>query len=371
MGGVSRINCNLYDALSEDGIECFFLSSTYNAKNEIYGNQLWLPERHILHSVVNIDWLHQLIEEKGVNIIINNIFDKDVIHFLDVARSNTQCKIISWIHNNFVEHYSLIGYRREGLKKRNLFLTSPVIIKLLRHCAKVKYQKIAQNIYQNSDIVLTVHEKNIKEFLFLLGQKDRENKVISIPNFVLPIEREVSIREKSKSVVWCGTIDYAAKKTHWMLQIWKIVQSKHRDWKLIIIGDGKYLDSMKEYAKRLNVEHLSFVGRVKPDRYYRQATILCSTSITESFGLTLVEGMQNRVVPVAFASSPSICDLVAGNGILIYPFDKKKFAEALSDLMSDAARCKMLSERCRQSSLTYEKTHVLGMWKNLIEEVSK
>lgn len=373
MGGISRISSNLRDSLVRRGYECVYVSSRRNEHITPAPCQQWLP---VLGKDVcdeNVKWLHDYIVKNDVNVIINNCFVASAARFLDAARKGTNCKLITWFHNNVVEYGSLIGYRKEKLfRDKHLTLvyrlmTCRPTVKILRHLSKRKHQATAKACYECSDRVVTVCDGNIREFLFLLGQKDVENKVLAIPNFVTSLTKEVPSDEKENSVVWCGSVDYELKKTNWMLDIWRMVQDRHPEWSLTIMGDSAQLESIKTYAKKIGTERVVFTGRVNPEPYYRKASIICSTSITESFGLTMVEGMQRRVVPVAFSSSSAFRDVVGYNGRLVKPFNKKLFAEELSDMMLNGVTRKFLAEKCRVAAWQYDEAYIISLWEKLIQ----
>lgn len=375
LGGISRINCNLRDAMEKRGNHCIFLSST--KREDIIPDkcQRWLPILDQINCKMNKQWLHQFICEHKVDIIVNSSFSREAICLLDESRRGSGCKLISWIHNNIVEYGSLLGYRNEMQLKDKYFgffykiSTCGIAIRILRYLSRRKHYFTAQEVYRRSDKVITVCDGNIREFLFLLGHQDKERKLISINNFVPHLENEVSDNEKTRSVVWCGSVDYNLKKTNWMLQIWRSIQWTHPDWTLTIIGDGKQLASMKHYAMMIGVERVVFTGRVKPEPYYRRASILCSTSISESFGLTIVEGMQHRIVPVAFASSAAICDVVGYNGCLVNPFDIQMYAMELSKLMQDDSRRQILAEKGRIAAMLYDEEQMVKLWQKLFEVI--
>lgn len=371
-GGVARINCNLRDALSKRGYECIFLSSRRGEDFPSEPNQLWLPNPNEKYCEENVSWLNGYIASKNIGIIVNNCFDSAAVRFLDKARKETPCKIITWIHNNIIEYGSLVGFRSEmKLRKKHLgiiykLLSCRPAISFLRYLVRYKHKPTAEACYLYSDKVINVCEGNIDEFIFLLGHKDKGNKVLAIPNFVPSVE-DVSVDKKINRVVWCGTVDFELKKTNWMLDIWHSLQEQFPDWDLTIMGDSAHLDKMKDYAKKIRAERVNFTGRVHPSPYYETASIICSTSITESFGLTMVEGMQRRVVPIAFSSSKAIRDIVGDNGKLIKPFDKKQFARELARLMSDKNQRDFLSEKCRASASQYNEEYIVRLWVELFQ----
>ena len=373
IGGISRISSNLRDSLERRGHECVYVSSSRNAHITPDACQQWLPVLDNEMCEENVKWLHDFIVGNKIDVIINNCFVIDSARLLDASRKGTQCKIITWFHNNVVEYGSLLGYRKEKVlcDKHLMFIyrlmTFRLIIRFLRLLLKRKHQATAKVCYECSDKVVTVCDGNIREFLFLLGEKDEEKKVMAIPNFVTTLKNEVIQEEKEKSVVWCGSVDYELKKTNWMLDIWKLVQEKNSDWILIIMGDGVQLGSLKKYAEKIGVERVIFTGRINPDPYYRKASIICSTSISESFGLTMVEGMQRKVVPVAFSSSSAFRDVVGYNGRWVKPFNKKHFAKELSSLMSNETTRKFLAEKCRVAAWQYDETYITFLWEKLLQ----
>lgn len=370
-GGVSRINCNLRDSLSKKGYDCIFLSSSRDINIPSERCQLWLPNQNEEDCEENALWLHELIISNNIGIIINNCFNSSTVRFLDKARKGTQCKIITWVHNNIIEYGSLVGFRSEmKLRKMHLgiiykLLSCRPAISSLRYLVRYKHKPTAEACYLYSDKIINVCESNIDEFVFLLGHKDKDNKILAISNFI-PTADDISEDEKANSVVWCGTVGFELKKTNWMLDIWRSVQQQFPDWELTIMGDSVNLDKMKDYAKNIGVERVIFTGRVNPTPFYETASIICSTSITESFGLSIVEGMQRRVVPIAFSSSKSIRDIVGNNGKLIKPFDKKQFSRELAGLMSDKTQRDFLSEKCRASASQYDEENVIRLWVKLI-----
>jgi len=374
-GGISRINWNLCNALLESGVNCYFLSLTHNSKIASDDRQKWLPNSQCAHCEENILWLSNFIRDNNVDVIINSTFDQKLVQMLDEARKGTQCRLITWIHNNIIEYGSLVGFRKElSLRERHLgflfrLITCNCMIYALRLFSKRKHSATAQACYQHSDRIITTHDGNIREYISLLGHKDIKNKVLSIPNFVLERKEEVTIEDKEKCLVWCGTIDFELKKTNWMLEIWRRIQSMHPDWKLVIIGDGKSLEDIKRYANHLGVERVIFTGRINPEPYYKKASILCSTSISESFGLTIVEGMQNGVVPIAFASSPAIRDIVGCNGKLIKPYNRMIFSDELSKLMNNVSYREYLAEKCLNASKPYEENQVVKLWLRLFKSI--
>lgn len=375
VGGIARINYSLKESLVSYGHKCIFMSATRCKDITPDECQLWLPNTIKENSGENIVFLHRFFIKEKIDIIINNEFSENSFQLLDKAKQDTNTKLVSWIHNNILEYSSRYGYRKEMiLRHKHMFIlykiiTSRLCEKVIRYLAKRKYHKIANLLYDRSDKVVVVSDGNEKEFLDLLGNKDYKKKICPINNFIIPDKNTCSLSEKKQIIIWCGQVDFYLKKTNWMLEIWKEIEPKHPEWNLYILGDSPYLNEMKDYAKEMKLKRTYFLGRVNPISYYREASILCSTSITESFGLTIVEGMQQKVVPIAFASSVSIKDIVKYNGILVTPFNRQEFINKLEELISNKNFREFKAQKCYITSQIYDNTKVILLWLKLFESL--
>lgn len=373
-GGIARMNYSLRIALEKYDYRIIYLAAKKTTCVPSETIQYYLPDQSILSSEDNILFIIELIKNESVEVIINNWFSIEAIKLLGAIKKVNDVNIISWIHNNTVEYTSLFGYRKERfLKKYHLYflykiLTSHLTIQMLRYYGRYKYNNIAKELYEISNRVVTVCEGNAREFKFLLNAPDFHNKIRVISNFISNRTKD-PIEEKEKIVVWCGAVNFELKKTNWMLDIWKSVSKNHQDWTLNIMGDSKQLDEMQQYALTNNVPNVIFQGRVDPSSFYEKAAILCSTSITESFGLSIVEGMQMGVVPVAFASSPSIPEIIKDNGVLVKPYNKSLFAKKISELISSNEKRKYLLKKCVEASSQYEEASIINDWIQLIENL--
>jgi glycosyltransferase involved in cell wall biosynthesis len=120
------------------------------------------------------------------------------------------------------------------------------------------------------------------------------------------------------------------------------------DVRLEVCGDGWGLPRARQLASRLEVgERVTFHGRVPPFRmseHYARSTVVAVPSLwPEPFGLVGLEAMgQGR--PVVASATGGIPEwLVDGEtGFLVPPGDPDRLAQALEDLLTDAARCESM-----------------------------
>ena len=140
------------------------------------------------------------------------------------------------------------------------------------------------------------------------------------------------------------------------------------DWKLLIAGDGIYLNRYKSYAEENKLKNIEFLGRVNPVPYYREASIFMMTSKSEGFPLTLNEAMQYGVVPLAFDSFASIRDIIndSENGFIIPEMDMKAYSDTLLNLMTDDRLRRNMAMNALDSCKRYLPERIGDMWWKLL-----
>ena len=83
--------------------------------------------------------------------------------------------------------------------------------------------------------------------------------------------------------------------------------------KLVVAGDGPYLDSLKEQAGKLNIQkHVIFTGMIAPSEtalYYKAADFFISASTSETQGLTYLESLASGT-PVIAHGNPYLENLI-------------------------------------------------------------
>lgn len=151
------------------------------------------------------------------------------------------------------------------------------------------------------------------------------------------------------------------KGCRFLIDAMEVVQRRHPDVQLVIIGDGPLRASLEQAAARHRVK-AAFLGRQpKPivREWMNRAQVFCVPSIVtesgdrEGFGVVFVEA-QSMGTPVVSFASGGIPEAVAGGetGILCRERDVAGLAEALSTLLEDASLWDRLStqavERVRQ-----------------------
>jgi glycosyltransferase involved in cell wall biosynthesis len=123
-------------------------------------------------------------------------------------------------------------------------------------------------------------------------------------------------------------------------------------------GDGKK-DPYGEWLEREAGEELGkrifFEGRI-PHRdlgeYYRRAAVLVNPSLSESFGITLVEAMMHRVPVVATRVGGMTYTVDHGiTGLLVDPADTSGLAAAICDVLGDRGNARRMGDAGRRKAI--------------------
>ncbi|HEU4894066.1 MAG TPA: glycosyltransferase family 4 protein [Vicinamibacterales bacterium] len=155
------------------------------------------------------------------------------------------------------------------------------------------------------------------------------------------------------------------------LRAFRIVQDRHPEATLTLVGAGSEDQHLRELAGELRLEHVRFVGRVPPDeiwRYYDEADIYLQTPDIDNMPLSVLE---------AFASGCAVVSTNAGgvpailtnekHGLLVDRGDYHAAAECVLRLLADPALAGRLTATARESCADYQWNVVRSRWLALYE----
>lgn len=369
-GGVSKMVSTITDIYENKGYNVFY--TAFEKLDDNYSEKIsYFPSLNPLDPQ-NREFLVRLIKEKGISIVINQIpLNVSCSDLLYSVKDNTQIKIVSIIHNASLNIFSNIAYRYEFDWKDNwkkvLFyiLRQNAVKKIVEYVYVMKHRKHYRNMEKKSDSIILVSESNREDVERILGYNS--NKIKDIPNSIfLPPSK---VFKKKKTIVWCGLVDTICKRADMMVDIWCSISDKYPDWTLYILGYDED-DIVQKYAKSKNAQNIVFTGNTNPIPYYKEASIFCHTSVSESFGLTIAEAMSYGAVPVVFDGYPASKDVVPdGCGFRIKGFDRRSFAKKLSKLMEDESLISSIRIKSQEMVTRYSVDTISTKWIDLIEEL--
>lgn len=120
-------------------------------------------------------------------------------------------------------------------------------------------------------------------------------------------------------------------------------------------GKDPYLVHLERAAGTELGKRILFSGRVnhsETESHYRRAAVLVNPSLSESFGMTLVEAMMHHVPVVAtrVGGMPYIVDH-GHNGLLVAPADPPALAQAICQLFENREAARQMGEAGRRKAM--------------------
>lgn len=257
--------------------------------------------------------------------------------------------------------------------------------KLVRKYANKKIIKIAEEHNHHNNNQKYIHKliKSLKNFDYFMPvskeladfyiDRIKKTKTIYIPNFIEKIPDKKSNLE-SKQLISVGRLD-KIKGFDDLIDIFNIFQETHPDWVLHIVGDGPEKENLQAKINKLNLQSKIFLCGTKLsnelEEEYIKSSIYLMTSLSESFGLVLVEGASYGLPLIAFETAQGAKEIIENNknGFLIPDRNKKLFVEKLIEIINNAEKQKIFSENSLVIANKYSKQNISEIWNKFIDNI--
>tara|TARA_R110002124_G_scaffold287328_6_gene473017 strand:- start:7041 stop:8120 length:1080 start_codon:yes stop_codon:yes gene_type:complete len=214
------------------------------------------------------------------------------------------------------------------------------------HSVKAKF--LFSFLYRFVNVVVCV-SKAVKEYLIRIGEIT-ESKGYVVYNPVSKVGEINRIPQSVFTIVSVGRLDRV--KNQYLL-IEAFANLKDINLKLILVGDGNDRQFLESHISRLGLKsQIQITGFVSnPEHYLAKADLFVLPSISEGFGIAVIEAMQLGI--------PCLCTNVGGipefmfdgiNGWLFDPNNKTEFQNKLKFILKMNKRLRNeIGERGKES----------------------
>ena len=188
--------------------------------------------------------------------------------------------------------------------------------------------------------IIGVAPLNLKVFKDYKGPKTVIPNGIDLNKFKPEGPKIRRYLDEKINILFLGRIE-ERKGLIYLLRALKILDKKHANLRLIVVGDGPLREYCQKWAERNKLDNVVFETKIKKEEvpaYYRTSDIYVSPAIYgESFGIVLVEAMAIGKPVVAFANKgyKGVLEKVKGKRFLVKPRDYKTLAKKLEELVKD------------------------------------
>ena len=246
----------------------------------------------------------------------------------------------------------------------------------------------SHHVLSDADAILTLNETETKK----IQERFPSKKVIQMPSGIYIKSFEKNCRDSAVNAfpeiknrplfLMAGRID-PVKNQLWVVQQVPEILKKHPDILFVIAGgctNTEYKDSITKQISDLKIQNsVIFVGDIKPDDpkligLYQLSTALLLPSLSETFGLVILEAWAASTVVISSKTSGALEKIISGkNGLLFDLENPKSFHDAVDSILSNpllTSTIKNEGQKCVKAKYDIEKTgnRLKELYESLIEE---
>lgn len=217
------------------------------------------------------------------------------------------------------------------------------------------------------DGVIGVAPLNLKIFKYYKGPKTVIPNGIDLAEFNPKVPKIKKYLDGKINILFLGRIE-ERKGLIYLLRALKILNGKHDNLRLIVVGEGPLKKYCQKWALKNGLDNVVFekpISQKEVPSYYRTADIYCSPAIYgESFGIVLIESMAVGTPVVAFANKgyAGVLKNTKGGKFLARPRHYKILAEKLDALIKNPKLREEMGEWGKKESEKYS-------WPKIVDQV--
>ena len=244
------------------------------------------------------------------------------------------------------------------------------------------YWKIVLKISaRRAHFIISVSQSEKRGIIKYLNVSKDKIKVIYHGNEQLLLKAtstEIEHKDHVPYILWVGKI-YAHKNLVRLLRAYsKLIEAKHIKHRLVVCGMKAWgYPSFVKTIEELGLEDkVIFKGYVPHDALksiYAKASLFVFPSLTESFGLPILEAMSCRV-PVITSNCGGMAEIADEAALLVDPYNVEEIAEAMYRILTDETLRATLIKKGfnRASQFSWEKTarETLEVYERVCEHAS-
>lgn len=340
-GGTERVALLIANELSKRGYDIRILSFEEGLKTgfEVYEN-IVLSSLHLEDSkgffgrkIVPYIRLFKYLNNEKPNVLIN--IDVLLCLYSLPLKLFTQANMIAWEHFNYRSN--------NGVKNRD------------------RARKLAARL---ADEIVVLTKADLEEYSRNLRIK---HHIDYIYNPAVGEICDIDYKAREHIVVASGRLSYP-KNFLELLEIWRIIEQKNKDWKLVICGSGEEESELKEFVCNNKLENVVFAGFVTNiEEYYKKAKIMVMTSRYEGFPMVLLEGQKVGLPIVSYDcfTGPGEIVIDGVDGYLVRQGDRENFISKLEKLMDNEDLLMKFSQNALIDSKRFDINEIVDKWESV------
>jgi len=251
------------------------------------------------------------------------------------------------IPSKMIFHTDFAKEAYEILKDEGFSLVVDYLLKFL-------YNLADEILVNNNEYLNILKEKGFQSSKLKIFKRGLDlNLFKKVDKTKIDIYDEYKIKEDDFILLYTGRIS-KDKNLDFILDIFKDLKRKYANLKFFVVGDGVYLEDLK--AKYSNIKDLIFPGMLENSKlvqYYSIADIMVFPSITDTFGMSVLEA-QACGLP-ALVSNIGGPKTIVKNGEtgFVLKIDKKTWEKKIIELIEEKRNKGLILKRLSINSRIY------------------
>ena len=236
------------------------------------------------------------------------------------------------------------------------------------------FRPFARSIIKNIDVFVAASYPG-SEYVSTLTDKPVPVIPVDIDTSKFKYPKKFNDDRKHKTILYVGRLE-GRKGVKYLIQAFALLQQKHPDIQLDILGNGPQRATLELMADDLEVRNVNFLGyRSNQEKIERFGTadLFCAPSIYgEGFGMVLLEAMATGLPTVA-GDNPGYASVMKGLGALslVNPRDIEEFSRRLELLLYEKDLRKAWRAWAKAEVQQYDTKHMVDKYERVYREALK
>lgn len=373
VGGIQRVIHLLATELQKRGYYVNFLSYTRSSEEyDTVAPQFYI-ELSELSANNKFEAYRDLLNRLEVDVVIfleNDSNDLFLLNSTPVGVKRVVCCHAQPLYMVGNARHFIINNKQTSYFKRILAFLYYLFPFIYERRAISRMRQQLLDIFAVCDYYCLLSERFIHRILTYIPNIDiRKIRAINNPISIQSLEIDCE-QSKENALLWVGRVRDAEKNLKGFLKFWEQFYKSHPEWKAYIVGTGPDLENNIKYAERRSLKNLSFEGRRKDVVcYYNKCRFLCCTSITEGWGMAIVEAMTQGCVPCAYSTYESLHDIISDgeDGIIVKPSCIKDLIEKMDLYISSPSEYERLSKNAKEKVKSFSIDIIADQWEKMLK----
>lgn len=235
------------------------------------------------------------------------------------------------------------------------------------------YKKKVKKSFKKVDYLIVMTNKARELYETWLRECVKRPRVMLIPNMIDDYIGDGTTLH-NKQIVAVGRLE-EVKDFASLINVYSMIEKKHPDWILKIIGEGSQRKKLESKIDMLGLkDKVILTGRLTSDEISQElddSSIYLLTSKSESFSLAIVEAMSHNIPCISYDIDVGPKEIITNkeDGYLIEDRNEQNMADATCILIEDSVKRVEMGMKARKASEKFFASNIVKNWEEFLSKI--